>query len=410
MSTQAALGAPWAEPAEAGQHPRLEMQAEAGSGSPSLAAAGSRSTHAALCGPLPASAVAGRCLDLQESILAAAGPAAGSTASGASGEEPMWVGTQDPMIIADSEDEADPMPEAMAGPRQMDTGAAERFQRDKPVAGPAGQQPGRTAHTQSQEGSASAEVAGQALAALPSMPAHQEEQHPSQGQFTQDVVIQDSEGDETEGPHPAGRQQLQQHSLSLLGQCAQARVGQGAWAEVAGQQEPAGPLHEAEQGGGLQGGRSQRESAAIGRPARLLPVFQDDDPEGLPGLGRAGRPAAGGSTDLGGPPAGGQDLQQQLLQASCSYKQVTAFVWAVVRRLVPQVRSCCQALASALHLAAAGKRPGLFCGFNCKTGHRCPSCHLSAVSWQRLNALTCCTESRPGQALHMTLRGAALLL
>ena len=347
MSTQAALGGPWTEPAEAGQHLGLEKQAEAGCGSPSLAGAGSLSTQAALCGPLPASAVAGQCLALDEQagarsgrpILAAAGPAAGSTASVAEGEEPMWVGTQDPMIIADSEDEADAVPGAMAGQRQMRRGAAERPQRNEPAAGPAGQQPGRIATAHPQEGSAGAEVARHALAALPSMLARQEEQHPSQGQFTQDIIIQDSEGAETEGPLPNVQQEQQHHSLGLLGQCAQAGAGQGGGAQVAGQREPAAALHQAEQGDGLQEGRSQLESAASGRPGRLLPVLQDDDPEGL---GRASRPAAGGSADFSGPPAGGQDLQQQLLQASCSYKQVTAFVWAVVRRLVPQVRTWLQ--------------------------------------------------------------------
>lgn len=372
MSTQAALGGPWREPAEAGQHPGLGKQGGAGSGSPSLAAAGSLSTHAALCGPLPVSAVAGQCLDLEELAgagsggpsLAAAGLAAGSTASGSQGEEPLWVGTQDPMIIADSEDEADAMPEAMAGQQQMDRGAAVQPQRDKPAAGPAGQQPGRVATAHPQKGGAGATIARQAsprqaLAALPSMPARQEEQQPSQGQYTQDIVIQDSEGDETaEGPLPTGQHRQQQHSLSLLGRCAQARAEQGGWAPVAGQQEPAAALHQAERGGGLQDGGSQLESAAGGRPGRALPVSQDDDPEDLPGLGRASRPAAGGSTEFSAPPAGGQDLQQQLLQASCSCQQVTAFVWAVVRRLVPQVRPCCQALASPLHLAAAGTCPG----------------------------------------------------
>ena len=355
MSTQAALCGPWTEPAGAGQHPGLENQAERGSGSPSLAAAGSMSTHAALCGPPPVSTVAGPCLDLEQQagatsgrpVLAAAGLAAGSTASGAEGAEPLWVATQDPMIIADSEDEADAMPEAMAGQQQMTRGAAVRPQRDKPVAGLAGQQPGRIATAHHQRGSAGAQMAGQAsptqgLAAWASMPVRQEEQHLSQGQFTRDIVIQDSEGDESvEGPVSAAQQERQQHSLSLLRQCAQARAEQGAWAEVAGQQEPAAALHQAELGGGLQDGSSQLENAVGGGPGRLLPVFQDDDPEGLPGRGRASRPAAGGNTVPGGPPAEGQDLQQQLLQASCSYKQVTAFLWAVVRRLVPQVRSCC---------------------------------------------------------------------
>ena len=330
------------------------------------------STQAALCGPLPVTTLAGQCLDLEEqagarsggAILAAAGLAAGSTAPGAQGEEPMWIGTQDPMIIADSEDEADAMPEDMLRGQQMVRGAAVP-QGDRPVAGLAGQQPDRIAAAQPLEGSADAEMAGQAspmrtLAALPSMPARQEEQHPSQGQFTQDFVIQDSEGDETvEGPLPARQQDQQQHSLSMLGQCAQARAEQGGLAQVAGQHDPAAALLQLEQDGGLQDGGSQLESAAGGRPGRLLPVTQDDDPEALPGLGRASRPAAGGSTDPGGPPAGGQDLQQQLLQASCSYKQVTAFLWAVVRRLVPQVCSCCQAMASALHPAAAGGCPGV---------------------------------------------------